>query len=225
MATIPAARILRDVASVPEDAGVASRARIRRQALELVEQEGLLAAVHASVILPLDRRQSETLCVGGEAFHAPWLLPEAGELTALALSVCSVGPAIEARVRSLFAERRASLALGLDMLGNELLFAVSRRAQDSLLAEAKRGGLSMAGELRPGDPGLALEAQAGLLRLTQAESIGVTIGGHDLLTPMKSTTAIFGVGRDLPPARWSRCDRCPSRKGCRVAQQQRVASV
>ena len=56
-------------------------------------------------------------------------------------------------------------ATALDALGNELLFEVSRRAQDRLHADAVRRGLSLAGELRAGDPGLALDAQPAVLQL------------------------------------------------------------
>jgi hypothetical protein len=70
--------------------------------------------------------------------HAPWLLPESGTLTAIACAVCTLGPAFEQRISELFAGRQASLAMALDELGNELLFAVSRRAQDRMLADAAR---------------------------------------------------------------------------------------
>ncbi len=82
----------------------------------------------------------------------------------------------------------------------------------------------MAGELRPGDPGLGLEAQAAVLRLAKADEIGVAASRLDMLNPMKSASAMFGVGVDLPPARWSRCDRCPSRKTCKVAKQEVAAA-
>jgi hypothetical protein len=218
---IAAAKLLR-VAAAPQS-GVelaGHRGRARSQALELVEREGLLNAAWRWSVVPLDAAPAETLRAGGEAFHAPWLLPKTGELTALAFAVCTIGPVLEMRVRSLFTERRPSLALALDALGNELLFAVSRRAQDLLQAEVKRAGLSMAGELRPGDPGLGLEAQGAVLRLAKAEEIGVAVTRLNMLNPAKSASAMFGVGVDLPPARWSRCDACPSRKGCKLAKQE-----
>src|SRR5665647_3237595 len=49
---------------------------------------------------------------------------------------------LEARVTTLFGEKRASLALALDGLGNELLFATSRWVQDHMLADAKRQQLT-----------------------------------------------------------------------------------
>ena len=145
------------------------------------------------------------------------MLPEAGELTALACGVVTLGDALERRITSLFAEKCYSLALALDDIGNQLLLAATRRAQDRMLAAARKRKLSMAGELRPGDPGLALQAQGLVLRLADSASIGVTVTRGHALKPVKSISMVLGVGIDLPPARWSRCDECPSRGSCRVA--------
>lgn len=221
MSAVTAAKLLREVERTPPpEVGIAGlRGRLRAQAMELAVNEDLIAPRRSHAVVPLDGASAAELRCGGECFEAPWLLPASGELTALGFAACTIGPALEARVRSLFAARRASLALALDSLGNETLAALSRRVQDELLAEVTRNGLAMAGELRPGDPGLALEAQAGALRLAGAADLGMTVTRLNMLNPTKSTTAIFGVGRDLPAARWSRCDSCRSRKGCRLAKR------
>ncbi|HYG89461.1 MAG TPA: hypothetical protein VD978_24760 [Azospirillum sp.] len=157
--------------------------------------------------------------IGGEALDAARLLPESGTLTALACGVCTIGSRLERRVSALFVERKMSLALALDALGNELLRIAVRRLQDRMLADARRQGLSMAGELRPGDPGLALAAQPAVLRLAGAESIGVSVTSGLALDPLKSASMVLGVGIDLPPARWSRCDDCPTAPRCGMARE------
>lgn len=192
----------------------AARERLRLEAAALVRQEELVEAAYSYRIVPLEAPAAEVLRVGGERLQAPWLIPESGELTALACGVCTLGPGLEMRVGDLFAQRRASLALALDELGNEMLFAVSRRAQDRMQADADRRGLTMAGELRAGDPGLALEAQAAVLRLAWAETIGIRIPHGQLMQPMKSVSMVLGVGIDLPATRWSRCDSCTFREKC-----------
>ena len=174
--------------------------------------------------MPLAAPAAELLCAGGETLFAPWLLPASGQLTAIACAVCTLGPLLEKRVSELFAERRASLALALDGLGNELLFAISRRAQDRMQADVARRGLSMAGELRAGDPGLALDAQGAVLRLAQAETIGVELKPGHLMQPMKSTSMVLGVGIDLPAVHWSRCDTCPTRDKCAVVARAQSAN-
>ena len=212
------AELLRRVAAAPVRGGAAAlRARLRGEALELARAENLLEAAYSYRIVPLDAPPAPLLCAGGERLHAPRLLPESGTLTALGCAVCTAGPKIEARVRALFAGKRPSLALALDELGNALLFEVSRRAQDRMLADAVRQGLTFGGELRAGDPGLALDAQAAVLRLAQAEGIGVRLGSGQAMQPLKSVSMVFGIGIDLPKTHWSRCDDCASREKCGLA--------
>lgn len=191
---------------------------MRREAFDLVKRESLVDPAYSYRIVPLEGLTAGILLAEGERLEAPRLLPPSGELTAVACGVATLGTALEQRVTALFAERCVSLALALNDLGNELLFAATRRAQDRMLSEVRRRGLSMAGELRAGDPGLALEAQAAVLRLARAGRIGVRLGRGLMMHPAKSTSMLLGVGLDLPRAHWSRCDDCPSRSRCAVAR-------
>jgi hypothetical protein len=218
--------VLREVADSPRfGRPSALRDRLRREALELARAEELVDAAYSYRIVALEAPAAPTLRAGGETVHAPRLLPESGQLTALACAVCTLGTRLEQRVTSLFAERRASLALALDQLGNELLFAASRRVQDRMLVDAARRGLSVAGELRAGDPGLALAEQATVLRLAQAGLIGVHVSDDQLMQPLKSVSMVMGVGLDLPPAQWSRCDDCPRREKCKLVARVADAAV
>lgn len=211
--------LLRSVAAAPLRGRPSPlRERMRRDAVALALAENLADAAWSYRIVPLDSPVGETLHLEGETLHAPWLLPATGRLTALACGVCTVGPALEARVTALFGEKRASLALALDELGNELLFATSRWLQDRMLADARRQQLTLSGELHPGDPGLGLNAHAAVLRLAQAEAIKVRLRHGHTLYPLKSSNIVMGAGIDLPKASWSRCDRCPSRAKCKHVQ-------
>ncbi len=217
--------VLREVAATPlRGRRSAARERLRHETLGLARDERLVDAAYGYCIVPLDAPAADLLHVGGERLFAPRLLPASGQLTAIACGVCTLGPNFERRASELFAGRRASLALAFDELGNELLFAVSRRAQDRMQADAARRGLSMAGELRPGDPGLALDAQAAVLRLAQAETIGIKLGAGGLMHPVKSCSMVLGVGIDLPAVQWSRCDHCPTRDKCRVVARAGAAT-
>lgn len=205
-----------------------ARARLRAEALALARAEALVEPAASWRIVPLDAPPAATLRAGGEVLHAPRLLPPSGRLTALGCAVCTLGPGLEQRVRALFAARRASLALALDELGNELLFELARRTQDRLHAAVARRGWTMAGELRAGDPGLDLAAQPAVLRLADAAAIGVVANEQLLMQPHKSTSMVHGVGVDLPPAAWSRCDDCSHRPKCRAVARidaQRAAAA
>src|SRR3972149_2918190 len=95
-------------------------------------------------------RAADSMRLEGEVLYAPKLLPEAGELTALACAVATLGPRLEQRVASLFAARQASVAIALDQVGNRLLYSLSRHVQDRMLVAGRRGGPPMGGGTRPG---------------------------------------------------------------------------
>ena len=200
-------------------------ARLRIEALALAEREALVTAAFSYRIVSLERPAGQTLYLEGEVLEAPWLLPASGTLTAVACGVVTIGPGLEQRVGTLFAARQVGLAIALDGLGNDLLFAAARRAQDRMLAETTRQGLSMAGELRSGDPGLAIDTQAKVLRLAHADAIGVNLSSGLVMRPLKSSSMVLGVGRDLPHVNWSRCDYCPSLERCRVAETRIAATA
>jgi hypothetical protein len=209
----------RDLAAEPPADISPARARLRHKAVALAIAESLFdAAAYSYEIVALTSPPGLLLHAGGEVLEAPRLIPESGELTAVGCGAVTIGSRLEARISSLFAEKRASLAMALDQLANEMLFAVMRRMQDRMLSECNRRRLSMAGELRAGDPGLDLSAQAVVLRLARTDRIGVAVHGDGLLTPIKSLSAVLGIGRDLPEARWSRCDSCRFKDKCKIAR-------
>jgi hypothetical protein len=216
MPAIHGINLVREVAAAPYTRRTL-RSRFRNEALDLVEREKLIDPVYSYRIVPLDAPQKDALHAGGETLDALRLVPERGQLTAVASGVCTLGPALERRTNDLCAERRMSLALALDEVGNDLLFALSRRLQDRIVAEARRHGLSAAGELRAGDPGLPLQAQAAVHRLCGGDEIGVRVTEGQVLHPLKSVSMLLGIGIDLPPATWSRCDDCPSAEKCRMS--------
>jgi hypothetical protein len=220
MPTVAGHILLRAVADVPRRRDCsAAQNRLRAEALELLRAEAVLEPGYSYRFVSIDRADGGVLSVAGETLEAPWLLPESGTLTAVACCVATLHEGLETRVRALFAARRAALALILDDLGNELLFALTCLAQDRMLAAATRQGLSMAGELRSGDPGLALATQGTVLALAGAETLGVTLSSGCVMRPIKSTSMVLGVGLALPKVHWSRCDHCARRARCRVADR------
>ena len=215
MPTVRSGGLLREIAISPCASGRFRQiGRFRREAIDFVEHESLLNAAYCYRIVTLDEPPSHVLRAGGETLEAVRLVPESGQLTAVAIGICTLGPALEQRATGLFAERRVSLALALDKLGNELLFALTRRVEDLIVVAARKRHLTAAGELRAGDPGLPLAAQAAMQRLAGADQIGVSVTQGQVLHPLKSISMMLGIGIDLPPVRWSRCDDCPSAPKC-----------
>lgn len=207
----------------PDERSGAQRRRVA--ALHEVLADTLVEPAYRTRIVALEGAAGATLRAGGQCLHAPRLLPASGRLTALGAVACTLGPRLEARVRAHFAARRPSAALALDELGTALLLELARHAQDRLVAAAARRGLSVAGELAAGDPGLALDAQAAVLRLADGAAIGMSASAAGALQPLKSCTSVLGVGVDLPATPWSRCDHCPSAPRCAIARRSKESAA
>jgi len=215
--------VLREVSAgrvPPQVARLGKLVALRDQAMDLVRERNLLQTRASWRIVALDGEPGEAgwLCLDGQRLQAPWLVPASGQLTAVACAVATIGNALENHVGELFAQRKASLGVALDSLGNELLFALSRRVQDRLWAEALKQGLTVAGELRAGDPGLQLQAQQTVLQLAGAADIGLSLTSTMMMNPTKSTSIVQGVGLALPAQTWSRCDHCRSRGRCNLVK-------
>jgi hypothetical protein len=190
-------------------------ARLRRDALALAIEEDLVEAAYCYEVLPLAAPAADgVLRVADTRLHAPGLVPERGELTALAFAACTLGPRLQLRCTGLFAEKRPSLAVALDKLGSEMLFALGRRVQDRLLSECYRKRLDLGAEINAGDPGLDLDALPTVLRLAGAVGIGIDLHRGKAMTPLKSTATVFALGRNLPAVALSRCAGCPSQHRC-----------
>lgn len=222
MPTVYKVDLGRELATNPPEGMSPVRARLRQQAIHTLLDEDLIEASYSYNIVPLSAPAAVTLEVGGEHIHAPRLLPETGQLMAIGCGVCTLGAKLEARIGQLFGEKRASLAVSLDEVGNELIFALGRRIQDRMLSECYRKRLTMGAELHAGDPGLDLEAQAAVLRLADANRIGVALYKGKLITPLKSSSVVFAVGRNLPEVSWSRCETCPSAAKCNYGRRSRA---
>jgi len=224
MPSIVGVDLRRDLENNPPPGLSPVRARLRRDSLDLILAEDLVEASYCYEVLPLDAPPAAILQAGGTAFDAPALLPASGELTALGFAACTLGPHLQARCTALFGEKRAALAVALDELGTEMLFALARRLQDRVLSECYRKRLGLGAELNAGDPGLALDTLAAIVRLSGAADIGIGLHGGKLMTPLKSTAMIFAIGRDLPAVALSRCGGCPSRERCTFGRRPAAAA-
>ncbi len=175
------------------------RLRQREKAMAMLHDEALLDTAHSFDIVPLAGEiEGNCLRVGSEILPMPERLPRKGVMTAFACGAYTLGPRLEARVRELFSEKRAALALALDALGNELLLALGRRMRSDLLASVRSQGLILGQRLRVGESEFDLPAQAAVLRLAGAGEIGIDLHRVNLFKPQKSEIAVFAVGRKLP---------------------------
>jgi hypothetical protein len=152
----------------------------------------------------------------GTALVAPGIPERLGAPEALAVGVATIGPALEAAVTQLFAERKPLKAYALNEIGNAALFKLGQDIRCHLQERAEADGRTTSSPLFPGSPGFGLEAQETLVRMAGADRIGVTYERGGGLAPGKSLSMTVGLGRAMPV--WHQdedCARCGARTSCR----------
>ena len=190
--------------------------KFRQAAVAMLRDEALAKPQFVFRIVPVQNSLDADLDFGESRLHVPALAGVASKVTSVASTVCTLGTSLEARVSALCTERRLSLALALDEVGNELLLNSVRQALLQIRREARRQGVSSGNSFSPGCSGFALDQQAGVVALAGGDRIGISVTSHGMLNPVKSRSLIVAIGAGLSAQPLYRmCDECSSRKQCR----------
>ena len=146
---------------------------------------------------------------GGERLKIPGIGRLWGPLEQAGAGVCTVGAAIEERVRRLWDERELPLAVMLDSVGSAAVESLAEYANDLLCQAAIAAGVKVTNRISPGYAGWDTAEQAALFRLCPGDPIGVALNPSCVMTPGKSISFLVGVG---PEARvdhyFTQCRRC-----------------
>jgi hypothetical protein len=159
--------------------------------------------------VPVMRQAPDLVEAGGEILHIPEIDRLWGRLEAVGAGICTVGAAVEERVRALFDAREFPLAVMLDSVGSAAAESLAEYANDLLCQAALAQDLKITNRISPGYAGWDAAEQAALFRLCPGEPVGVALNSACFMTPVKSISFLVGVG---PEARvdhyFTQCRRC-----------------
>jgi hypothetical protein len=191
---------------------------VRTRLAELIETVATQRWVQPAIayqIKPITDRDADWIELDGALkLHAPLVAHRMRPASHLALAVCTVGAALARQASEWFGSGNPARAVLLDELGSIALTRLGDRCGELLREEATRLGLELSGSLHPGDDGFAIEQQAAVLHLAGGDELGVALQGGSTLAPLKSMTAVYGLGKRMP--RWSAGDNCAS---CRARER------
>jgi len=158
---------------------------------------------------PVTGQGPDVIETAGQRLHIPEIGRLWGSLEAIGAGVCTVGSAIEARVRGLWDRRELPLAVMLDSVGSAAVESLTEYANDLLCQAAIPAGLKVTNRVSPGYAGWDTAEQASLFRICPGGPIGVTLNESCVMSPAKSISFLVGVG---PEARvdhyFTQCRRC-----------------
>jgi hypothetical protein len=155
--------------------------------------------------------------MGGQALlrigpKADLLAPAATVL----VSVGTIGPALEERVRELQASGENLKAYLLDSAGVAALGSVGEAVRCLAEETAANQGWGVSPSLSPGSlVGWSLKGQQALCDLLPLDSIGVRLNSHSVLVPHKSASGLIGLGPGYSSTKvGSVCKYCALKKTC-----------
>lgn len=132
--------------------------------------------------------RESTLHIGPKAY----LLDSAQRV---AISVATIGPALERRVHELQSTGQVLQAYLLDSAGVVALGAAGEAARCLVEEAAAELGWGVGAYLSPGSlVGWRLQGQRTLCALLPVDSIGVRLSKHHVLEPHKSASGLVGIG-------------------------------
>jgi len=142
----------------------------------------------------------------------PAIFPEAKELAVL---LCTIGPRLEKQVTDYSKSGEAMRGMILDGIGSTAVDMVALEVLRRLASEVSSRGYEISSPVNPGMPGFPLTEQWNLLRLVNADEIGVSLTALGVLVPRKSVSMVIGIGPKM--TRWTQaevCARCSLRETC-----------
>ena len=136
----------------------------------------------------------------------------------LYVALCTIGPALDKRVRENQAAGRYFDMLMLDEIGSWAVDQVRQQLYEGIQAQLAERGWRTSSPLAPGESTWPMREQRIIFKLLDAERVGIELGPADLMSPLKSLSLIFGAGeREMGSEGLTNCDFCSIQDRCRYA--------
>lgn len=175
--------------------------------------------------LPLRARRGDRLALGTSALDIPGIAQAWGEVDRVAVAICTIGDALETRVRALWDARELPLAAMLDSVGSAAVERLAESVNDALCGQGSAAGVRVTNRMSPGDGAWDAGAQRALFSLCPGDAIGVVLNEACFMLPEKSISLVAGAGAAARAHdHLSQCTRCRMR-ACAYRRVPPVASV
>lgn len=164
----------------------------------------------------IDRVEEKKLYLeNGEVFQSEHLCKLVSGADKLMIMCSTIGPALEGKVRELSNKGDMLTPYLLDIYGASAAGLLMNSLYKKVVKEYTDSGYGVTIQLQPGQLDWNIRAQKIVFRLLAPEKIGVTLNDGNMMTPVKSTTGVFGIG-DAEKVKEGdfACKVCPKRESC-----------
>ena len=155
---------------------------------------------------------------GGSVLSGPLITRHLAAASQVAVIVCTVGPALEARADEVMAGDMM-YGLALDGVGSAAAEALAVAACHHFEQLVEQEGLQATIPISPGMDGWPVEeGQLQIFHLVDAAEIGVVLLPSGMMVPRKSLSMVIGLGAGVS-AEGVPCDYCSMAERCRYRAQ------
>ncbi|MFO7968319.1 MAG: hypothetical protein R6U44_12040 [Archaeoglobaceae archaeon] len=196
-----------------DNPNVGSKLDLRERINEFYSNlDGLMTPSVAYKVLEISKVESEAIQVNGvriEGFLLPMLFKDCQQFM---VAACTIGTDLEQKVDRLLSDGNLLNAMLLDEIGNAAISELENYCYKIANDKAAEQGLTASGCIVPGQEGFALDEQAKILDLVDAQDMGVELTHYNIMYPRKSTTLVVGMGEKV--SHWDKCEYCDMRDRC-----------
>lgn len=196
------------------------RPALRSRLARLLDEAGTLAVPAACYrAYPIEARLHERLqLAGGTRIGAGPVASVVAGAEELYVALCTIGPALDVRVREYHANGRNFEMLILDEIGSWAVDQIRQQLYESIQTRLAGDGWRISSPLSPGESAWPIREQRIIFKLLDAAQVGVVLGPTDLMSPLKSLSLVFGAGsREMGSEGLTNCDFCSIQDRCRYA--------
>ena len=163
--------------------------------------------------LAVRARRGDTLALGIAELDIPGSAQAWGEVDRVAVAVCTIGDALETRVRALWDARELPLAAMLDSVGSAAVEHLAEAVTDALCGQGIAAGVRVTSRISPGHGAWDAGAQRALFSLCPGDAIGVVLNEACFMLPAKSMSLVAGAGAAARvDDHLGQCPRCRMRE-------------
>ena len=197
-----------------EHPGLRARlARLLDEVSEIVEPAGCYRAYRIEALM-----HERLHLAGGARIGAGPVASVVAGAEELYVALCTVGPALDERVREYRARGRHFEMQLLDEIGSFAVGQIRGQLYERVQGELTERGWRLSSPLSPGESTWPMREQRIIFRLLDATEVGIELGPADLMSPSKSLSLVFGAGSaEMGSEGLTNCDFCTIKDRCRYS--------
>ncbi|MCC6224657.1 MAG: hypothetical protein IT201_14330 [Thermoleophilia bacterium] len=197
----------------------AQPARRARLASVLAEASEVMEPAACYDAIPIEKvLHGQLRLAGGTRIGGGPVVEVVGGAEVLYVAICTVGRALDERVRRHREAGRRFEMLILDELGSWGVDQVRQQLYEGLGCELAERGWRTSSPLSPGEGVWSIREQRTIFGLLEPDEIGVRLLPSYVIDPVKSLTVVFGAGASpMGVEGMTNCDFCSIQDRCRYA--------